>query len=107
MPVAARIDWICKQLEYDRLMHFVSSQANDTENIKFKIVLHPHADAGTTSEFVREQLKTQLLCLRQLVGTYVAIDRGHKHSDGRSKISIVVSWLPPPPALSDMAHITA
>ena len=88
------------------MMHIVAGQAQDPTKMKLRIVLHDPAD-GMISEFVRGSLLLQLDLIRKLVADNSAMDRGHKHSNGISEISIWIkcvshaeetSTLPPPPA---------
>ena len=87
MPVFARLSWIERQLQENRRCHIVDGCALRPGTIKVKVVLDPPGQV-LGGEFVKQHLIQQVRRLQQLVRQYVATDRGHKHSDGRSEIGI-------------------
>lgn len=90
MPAVARLDWVCWQLDYGRIIHIVAGQAKTPDKMKLQIILHPAAD-GTSSAFGCEHLRAQLLHLRQVIQCGISIDKGHKHSSGYSEVAIWIS----------------
>jgi len=85
MPVVSRLDWICKQLEMGRKGHLTLGQARDTGKLKVKVILQP-ANAGAIDAAVSHGLTTLLSFVRIMLVEHVAMDRGHKHSNGTTEI---------------------
>ena len=101
-----------------RMAHIVVGQALDCNKLKIKVVLEPPS-SGAISPCTCFGVKSVLTWVRELLKDCVAMDRGHKHSSGRSEIAI---WLelrshhvpndtqellppPPPPASSPGAAL--
>ena len=93
MPVLDRIDWVSRQFEMLRGGFISIGESADASKMKIKITLRPASDAAL-SESVSLGLQSSLAALRSLVVSHVATDRGHKHSDGSSVISIWIAFAP-------------
>ena len=87
MPVIARIDWICSQLHMGRRVHVSYGAAQDPTVVKVKITLASPA-SGEASPVLKVLMGSTLLHLRELVSANVAVDRGHRHSNGSAIVSI-------------------
>ena len=91
-----------------RMAHIVVGQALDCNKLKIKVVLEPPS-SGAISPCTCFGVKSVLTWVRELLKDCVAMDRGHKHSSGRSEIAIRLELrshhvpndtqelLPPPP----------
>ena len=114
MPVLDRLDWISRQFAMHRRGFISIGEAQDIGKLKIKITVEPPT-SGSISAAVSLGLQCTLTSLRPLISQNVSTDRGHKHSDGRSIISIWVtqggcnpsdlSPLPPaPPSFLPVDH---
>ena len=89
MPVTARIDWVSRQINMGRKGHVVFSEALDPCKLKIRIVLNSPGD-GALGVAAAEGIKQVLQWTRQLAGTNICVDRGHKFSSGISEVCIWV-----------------
>jgi len=86
MPILARLDWIERQLAEGRHAFFTIGSAMDKSKIKIKVVLKPLANDGTDGPC--GDLRHTLDFIRNLALNGVAMDRGHRHSDGTAVVNI-------------------
>ncbi len=109
MVVLGRVDWILRQLKMGRRGFLSVGEALDRDRLKVKVTLLPACD-GQISEVMFFSLTAQLMSVRSWVLSNIAVDKGHRHSSGRSDISIWIkqkhggtaytsspSYPPPPP----------
>ena len=89
MPVVNRIDWILRQIDMGRKVHISVGEGLDKHKVKYKMIL-ADPDDGPMSPPVASALSSILLGLRCSVQLNPAVDRGHKHSD---KISVISIWI--------------
>ena len=87
MPGTSRLDWIVRQIEMGRRGHISIGEAQDSSKVKVKIMSEPAA-SGEISQSLRVAMEAKVQSVRKLVLGGVATDREHKHSSGRSIISI-------------------
>ena len=92
MPVLQRLDWIVRQVGYGRAIHCSLGHAADTSKFKVKITLAA-ANEGPSPPIVSEGVLSMLNHIRNMLVSYSSCDRGHKHSNGKSVISI---WIASP-----------
>eukprot|EP00928_Gymnodinium_smaydae_P100244 TRINITY_DN9791_c0_g1_i1.p1 TRINITY_DN9791_c0_g1~~TRINITY_DN9791_c0_g1_i1.p1 ORF type:complete len:382 (-),score=24.17 TRINITY_DN9791_c0_g1_i1:155-1240(-) len=86
MVVIDRLDWIARQVSWGRVAHLSVGRAADQSKIKIKVTLHP-ASTNTCDVFCAEAVVAFLSAIRPLLCNNIAVDRGHRHSDGTSVIS--------------------
>eukprot|EP00928_Gymnodinium_smaydae_P069680 TRINITY_DN5331_c0_g1_i1.p1 TRINITY_DN5331_c0_g1~~TRINITY_DN5331_c0_g1_i1.p1 ORF type:complete len:388 (-),score=18.61 TRINITY_DN5331_c0_g1_i1:130-1224(-) len=88
MPIYSRLDWIASQVIAGRSTHLSIGAAKDGNKLKIKICMQP---SYNMQPVVRDYQLTVVQHIRDLLASgFVAMDRGHKHSDGMSEVSI---WL--------------
>ena len=91
MPILSRLDWISKQVDMGRCVHIHVGRAFDVNKSKIRFVLPSPASAtiNVATAFVVKEL---ISSIRRMCSTdgVSCMDRGHKHSDGTSEVSI---WL--------------
>ena len=92
MPVVARLDWICRQLEMGRNGHPSVGEARDAGRLKVKVILQPK-DIGAIDPGVSCGLIMALSLVRQMLSRHVSMDRGHKHSIGATEICFWIDVL--------------
>ncbi len=93
MPVVGRIDWIGRQVAMGRMCYISVGSAADPGKFKAKLVLAKATD-GAIDAVASYALQSVLGWLRMLATNLVAVDRGHKHSNGCSEVAIWFSALP-------------
>lgn len=92
MPLLARLDWLMDQVAASgRELHVAASSAQAQDTLKFRITIRDEPGAAM-SAFVRAGLVAQQNLIRDLAVTHVAVDRGHRHSRGRSEVCF---WIGP------------
>ena len=91
MPVLARLDWVLRQFDVGRKGHISFGEARDAKKLKVKIVLEPACEEPP-SQIVRLGLNTSILAIRGLAQKHVSVDRGHKHSSGKTEINVWISF---------------
>lgn len=79
-------------------MRITACPGLDQQKVKFKITIRP-GWATVTPTFIQASLVAQLQLIRQVAEENVAVDRGHRHSNGYSEICIWVGPRPPGPAI--------
>lgn len=98
MVVAARIQWIREQVDAGIPTHVTFGSAAESERGKCKVVL---AHGGPpSSALARSLLMNVLTTLEQMTLHTHTVDRGHKHTDGKSEVSFwfsQVRGVPPGP----------
>ena len=92
MPVLSRVDWMCRQLAMGRRARITVGQARDRNKVKVKVVLDAAHD-GAMDAFAAAGVHAILLLVRDWIISHRAVDRGHKHSDQSSEVSIWISGL--------------
>ena len=90
MPVLQRLDWIARQVGFGRAIHCSLGHAADASKFKVKITLAAATD-GPSPVIVSECVLSMLNHIRTMLTSHPCCDRGHKHSDGKSVISIWIS----------------
>ena len=94
MPCISRVDWIARQIsDFHRTVHITTGRARADGKVKFRFILHS-PETPTYDVFVKQCLLMQIQAIRQLVVGGVAVDRGHKFSDGHSEVAIWISQSP-------------
>ena len=89
MPVLERVDWILRCLA-TRKVRIHMGQAADSRKFKIKVFITP-LHQGALDAPVQAALAATLRHLRVQVQQGLSVDRGHKHTDGHSKVNIWVS----------------
>eukprot|EP00747_Dinoflagellata_sp_TGD_P183550 gnl/TRDRNA2_/TRDRNA2_38496_c0_seq1.p1 gnl/TRDRNA2_/TRDRNA2_38496_c0~~gnl/TRDRNA2_/TRDRNA2_38496_c0_seq1.p1 ORF type:complete len:270 (-),score=5.56 gnl/TRDRNA2_/TRDRNA2_38496_c0_seq1:244-1053(-) len=120
MPVVSRIDWILRQLASGRRGRLSIGAAHDRHKVKLHVTLEPPGN-GAIDPIICTTLTATLREIRALAISEVAVDRGHRYSDGTSVIAIwmhrpsdnnlLSSRSPPPPAAQEVdespSHLSA
>ena len=96
MVVAARIAWIMRQVDLRRKVHIAFGGANDNGKAKVKITVQ-QSNAGHADHVAASMVRSVLEHLQTSLVSFVAVDRGHRFSNGVSEVSI---WLAPIPSKS-------
>ena len=89
MVVLERIAYIHKKVHEGYVVHVAVSSAAQHGRAKIKIIIS--GQDGCTSAITRATIGAVLGSIAELVKRNVAVDRGHKHSDGSTEVSIWVS----------------
>ena len=97
MPVVGRLDWISCQVPAGRLVHISIGAANDQNKI-----CNDDGTINVASDALKFWLHATLTFLSQLASAGSAVDRGHRHSDGRYIVKI---WMPFPARSSPAAFL--
>ena len=90
MPVVSRIDWITRQIAMGRRVHIHFGRLDRDDRAKIEVILDS-ASSGQISPIVATSVQCALASVTQLAQNFPATDRGHKHSNGVSEISIWIS----------------
>ena len=90
MPVVSRIDWIARQIAMGRRVHIHFGRSDRDDRAKIKVIMDA-ASSGPISPIVATSVQCALASVRQLAQNFPSTDRGHKHSNGVSEISIWIS----------------
>ena len=88
-----------QQIRMGRMACLSFGAAQDSSKVKVKVVLAP-ASGGANAPFVAESLLAHLQSIRQVAIRGVAVDRGHRHSDGSAEVRIWIS-----PVVDDSAEL--
>lgn len=96
MVVAARLGWIRQQVAQGAPAFISFGAASDSTRSKCKVIVEPGGPA--TSACARLLLLDALSALDRRTSLSVTMDRGHKHSDGKSEISFWLSESPLQPS---------
>ena len=93
MPVVGRLDWVLRQAQMGRLVRISFGRALDPSKAKVRIML-PAASSVVIPPATLMVATALLRSLRDLAVSpnCSCMDRGHRHHDGTSEISI---WLQP------------
>lgn len=89
MPVVARLDWISRQMAMQRQVHIHVGQARDADKVKYRIILEPpQSQMGALEAPTMRILQSWIASIRRHVQRGSAMDRGHRHTSGRSVVDI-------------------
>ena len=91
MPIVERLDWIGRQTAMGRSLHMSIGAARDEGKLKVKFTLAPPSQ-GRYDPVVANSLNLVIQRLRGMAQEFEAMDRGHRHSDGTSVVSV---WMRP------------